>query len=46
MIANDLTVVVAELERSADLRQLASSVVSDGEAAVQLNERDAFYLGA
>ncbi len=45
MISDDFAEVIAELERIADLRQLAPSVVSDGESAVQLNEGHAFYLG-
>jgi len=45
MIANDLAEVVAELEGVAHLWQLASGVISNGKATVQLNERNAFYLG-
>ncbi len=46
MISDDFAEVIAELERVADLRQLAPRVIPDGESAVQLDEGHALYLGA
>src|SRR5262249_16735346 len=45
VVADDLAVIVAELKRVADLRQLAAKVVSDGKSTVQLDKRQTALVG-
>src|SRR5579863_5499309 len=45
VILDDFAEVVADLKRIADLRQLATEVIADGESAIELNVGHSFLAG-